>query len=87
MTDSITTGAGVRAARTSGTVRVVGAGLLGASIGHALRGLGVDVALADASPAQLRLAVDYGAGRPADDVTDSHPRRQCCSLDRGACRP
>lgn len=54
-----------RAARTSGTVRVVGAGLLGASIGHALRTLGVDVALADASPAQLRLAVDYGAGRAA----------------------
>lgn len=70
MTDSITTGAGVRAARTSGTVRVVGAGLLGASIGHALRGLDVDVALADASPAQLRLAVDYGAGRPADDGDD-----------------
>ncbi|WP_415114747.1 prephenate dehydrogenase [Microbacterium sp.] len=48
-----------------GTVRIVGAGLLGASIGHALRELDVDVALVDASPAQLRLAVDYGAGRPA----------------------
>lgn len=55
------------AARTSGTVRIVGAGLLGSSIGHALSALGVDVALADASPAQLRLAVDYGAGRTADD--------------------
>jgi prephenate dehydrogenase len=54
-----------RAARTSGTVRIVGAGLLGASIGHALRAIGVDVALADASPAQLRLAIDYGAGRAA----------------------
>lgn len=54
-----------RAARTSGTVRVVGAGLLGSSIGHALRSLGIDVALADASPAQLRLAIDYGAGRAA----------------------
>ncbi|MFT3798716.1 prephenate dehydrogenase [Microbacterium sp.] len=54
-----------RAARTSGTVRVVGAGLLGSSIGHALRALGVDVVLADASPAQLRLAIDYGAGRAA----------------------
>ena len=61
MTDSIEASVGVRAARTAGTVRIVGAGLLGASIGHALRGLGVDVALADASPAQLRLAVDYGA--------------------------
>lgn len=53
------------AARTRGTVRIVGAGLLGASIGHALSALGVDVALADTSPAQLRLAVDYGAGRAA----------------------
>ncbi|MDD7963639.1 prephenate dehydrogenase [Microbacterium thalli] len=57
-----------RAARTAGTVRIVGAGLLGSSIGHALRLLGVDVVLDDASPAQLRLAVDYGAGRlPAGD--------------------
>ncbi|MBN9215885.1 MAG: prephenate dehydrogenase [Microbacterium sp. SCN 70-200] len=70
MTDSIAAGAGVRAARTSGTVRIVGAGLLGASIGHALRGFGVDVALADASPAQLRLAIDYGAGRAAADTDD-----------------
>ncbi|MFB8894068.1 prephenate dehydrogenase [Microbacterium plantarum] len=54
-----------RAARTAGTVRIVGAGLLGSSIGHALRLLGVDVVLDDASPAQLRLAVDYGAGRLA----------------------
>ena len=65
MTDSTAADARARAARTSGTVRIVGAGLLGSSIGHALRLLGVDVALADASPAQLRLAVDYGAGREA----------------------
>lgn len=51
------------AARTGGTVRVVGAGLLGASVGHALTALGVDVALDDTSRAQVRLAVDYGAGR------------------------
>ncbi|SIT77183.1 prephenate dehydrogenase [Microbacterium sp. RU33B] len=56
-----------RAPRVRGTVRIVGAGLLGSSIGHALMAEGVDVALADASPAQLRLAVDYGAGRPARD--------------------
>ena len=58
------------APRLSGTVRVVGAGLLGASIGHALSAKGIDVVLADTSPAQLRLAVDYGAGRVAreDDV-------------------
>ncbi|QAY60858.1 prephenate dehydrogenase [Microbacterium protaetiae] len=60
------------AARTSGTVRIVGAGLLGSSIGHALSALGVDVALADTSPGQLRLAVDYGAGRVARD--DDRPR-------------
>ncbi|WP_029151131.1 prephenate dehydrogenase [Microbacterium indicum] len=62
--------AGALAARTSGTVRIVGAGLLGSSIGHALAKLGVDVALTDASPAQLRLAVDYGAGRAAADGDD-----------------
>jgi prephenate dehydrogenase len=60
------------AARTHGTVRIVGSGLLGSSIGHALVALGVDVALADTSPAQLRLAIDYGAGRAARD--DDAPR-------------
>ncbi len=65
MNETTDTVAPARAARTSGTVRVVGAGLLGSSIGHALRALGVDVVLADASPAQLRLAIDYGAGRAA----------------------
>ncbi|GAA1446281.1 prephenate dehydrogenase [Leifsonia poae] len=52
--------------RLSGPVRVVGTGLLGASVGLALRARGVDVLLADASPAHLSLAADYGAGR-ADD--------------------
>jgi prephenate dehydrogenase len=58
------------AARVQGTVRIVGAGLLGASIGHALTARGVDVALDDTSPSQLRLAVDYGAGRRAADTDD-----------------
>ncbi|WP_182066677.1 prephenate dehydrogenase, partial [Curtobacterium sp. ME12] len=49
--------------RLRGPVRVVGAGLLGASIGLALREKGVDVVLDDVSPATLALAVDYGAGR------------------------
>ncbi|MDQ2698341.1 MAG: prephenate dehydrogenase [Actinomycetota bacterium] len=53
--------------RIDGQVRIVGAGLLGASIGHALVAAGVDVVLADASRTNLRLAVDYGAGRmPAE---------------------
>ncbi len=56
--------------RVAGTVRIVGAGLLGSSIGHALTAADVDVALDDASPAQLRLAVDYGAGRAARDGDD-----------------
>ena len=57
-------------ARLSGQVRVVGAGLLGASIGLALRAQGVDVILDDASPSNLRLAVDYGAGRLAREGDD-----------------
>jgi prephenate dehydrogenase len=56
-----------RAARIAGPVRVVGAGLLGASIGLSLRTRGVEVILADASRANLRLAIDYGAGRAAAD--------------------
>jgi prephenate dehydrogenase len=48
-----------------GTVRIVGTGLLGTSIGLALRHLGLDVVLANRSPAALRLAIDYGAGRAA----------------------
>ena len=72
MTDSSDTRVGARGAtRTSGTVRIVGAGLLGASIGHALTALGVDVALTDTSPSQLRLAIDYGAGRATR--ADDHP--------------
>ena len=49
-------------ARSLGPVRIVGAGLLGTSIGLALNKLGVSVALEDSSPANLKLAVDYGAG-------------------------
>jgi prephenate dehydrogenase len=52
-------------ARTSGPVRIVGVGLLGASVGLALRARGIDVILADISPATVRLAIDYGAGRAA----------------------
>ena len=51
--------------RLSGTVRIVGAGLLGTSVGLALRALGVDVVIEDSSPANEKLAIDYGAGRAA----------------------
>ncbi|PPF87316.1 prephenate dehydrogenase [Subtercola sp. Z020] len=51
--------------RLTGSVRVVGAGLLGTSIGLGLRARGVDVIVADASPTHVSIAVDYGAGRAA----------------------
>jgi prephenate dehydrogenase len=56
--------------RLTGQVRVVGAGLLGASVGLGMRAHGVDVVLADASPSNLSLAVDYGAGRRAAEGDD-----------------
>ncbi|MFD1713081.1 prephenate dehydrogenase [Amnibacterium flavum] len=46
-------------------VRIVGSGLLGASIGLGLTQRGVDVVIDDVSPSARRLAVDYGAGREA----------------------
>jgi prephenate dehydrogenase len=52
--------------RLRGPVRIVGAGLLGTSIGLALTARGVDVTLADASPSSLELAIDYGAGRAGE---------------------
>lgn len=51
------------ASRVGGQVHVIGAGLLGASIGLGLRASGVDVTLEDASPTTVALAADYGAGR------------------------
>ena len=45
-----------------GRVHIIGAGLLGASIGLALREHDVVVTLADASPSAVALATDYGAG-------------------------
>jgi prephenate dehydrogenase len=55
---------------TRGPVRVVGTGLLGASVGLGLSTRGVDVVLHDPSPTALALARDVGAGRlPADGDT------------------
>jgi prephenate dehydrogenase len=53
-------------AQTSGTVRVVGAGLLGTSIGLALTKAGVDVCFETQSASSLALALEYGAGRKAE---------------------
>jgi prephenate dehydrogenase len=62
----------VNSVRLTGTVRIVGAGLLGTSIGLALTKAGLDVVITDASPANARLAIDYGAGRqPASDDNPS----------------
>jgi prephenate dehydrogenase len=52
------------AAGALGTVRIVGTGLLGTSIGLGLRSLGVKVLLSDPSPTALALARDVGAGQP-----------------------
>jgi len=52
------------AAATLGTVRVVGTGLLGTSVGLGLTGMGVRVLLHDPSPTALALARDVGAGQP-----------------------
>jgi prephenate dehydrogenase len=49
-----------------GSVRIVGAGLLGTSIGLALSKLGVDVSIDSKSRKSVELACEYGAGRPAE---------------------
>jgi prephenate dehydrogenase len=57
-------------------LRVVGTGLLGASVGLGLRAQGIDVIVADASPTNLQLAVDYGAGRRPADTDDPGTHRR-----------
>jgi prephenate dehydrogenase len=52
------------AARSLGTVRIVGTGLLGTSIALGLRECGVRVLLHDPSPTALALARDVGGGEP-----------------------
>nr|WP_272905517.1 prephenate dehydrogenase [Sediminivirga luteola] len=56
----------VAAASPVNTVKIVGTGLLGTSIGLRLRTRGVRVLLADASPTMAALARDMGAGEPDD---------------------
>lgn len=52
----------------SGPVLVVGAGLLGTSIGLALRRRGTDVLLSDVNPQNVTIASSVGAGVGADTV-------------------
>ena len=51
--------------RLVGPVLNVGVGLLGTSVGLGLRGRQIETILSDASPTNLRIAIDYGAGRAA----------------------
>ena len=51
-------------------VRIVGVGLIGASLGIALSDNGFRVSLEDPSPTAVRLARDLRAGEIADEVTD-----------------
>jgi prephenate dehydrogenase len=51
-------------------VRIVGAGLLGTSIGLALTKQGVDVAVTSKSSKSTDLAISYGAGRSAEENDD-----------------
>lgn len=58
---------------TTGPVKIVGTGLLGASIGLALSTRGIEVTLTDVSPTTLALACSVGAGRIAQ-IEDDAPR-------------
>lgn len=49
-----------------GSVHIIGTGLIGASIGLALRRAGIDVTLEDRNADHVRLATSKGAGRVAD---------------------
>ncbi len=52
---------------STGQVLIIGAGLIGTSVGLALRARGVDVVLSDISPTVVALARDMGAGQPTGE--------------------
>ena len=56
-----------------GPVLVVGAGLLGTSIGLALRRRGIDVALADVNAENIRIATGLGAANLDADALGEEP--------------
>lgn len=56
----------------SGPVLVIGAGLLGSSIGLGLRAQGVEVYVSDASPTNEAVAQDIGAGRSVRAIRAAH---------------
>lgn len=51
-------------------IKIVGAGLLGTSLGLALKRQGITAMLSDQSKANLRLAIEYGAGKELDAEPD-----------------
>ena len=52
----------MKESRLTGPIKIIGTGLIGTSIGLALKSKGLEVLLEDASPAVLNLAIDFGAG-------------------------
>ena len=56
----------------TGPVEIVGAGLLGTSIGLACRRAGIETVLTDVAPEHVRTATGLGAGRPRRD--DDRPQ-------------
>ena len=79
---STSDGVGARVVQTAGPVLIIGSGLLGASLGLALRAGGVRVYLEDASPTSLRLASDVGAGQAFGDVlAEAGVRPSDCGSD------
>ncbi len=46
----------------AGTIKIVGTGLIGTSLGLSLARHGIKAQLSDSSKANLRLAIEYGAG-------------------------
>ena len=51
-------------------IKIVGAGLLGTSLGLALNKHGITAQLSDQSKANLRLAIEYGAGQESGEEPD-----------------
>ena len=51
-------------------IKIVGAGLLGTSLGLALKKHGITAQLTDQSKANLRLAIEYGAGQESGEEPD-----------------
>jgi prephenate dehydrogenase len=60
----------VKDSRLTGPIKIVGTGLIGTSIGLALRSKGLEVLLEDSSPAVLSLAIDFGAGTKFQSGTE-----------------